>query len=208
MVYEVTEIVVDLGPLKYIPVMGRLYQRLDMVDYRPYSLSEYAARGLWELVRTVVIPLTPRRAFGFRRGVLRAFGGQIGAGVKIRKSAKIHHPWLLCIGEHSEVGDEVEIYNLGLISIGSHTVISQRAYLCAGTHDYSSIRRPLQRSKIEIGSGVWICAAAFIGPGVCVGDNAIVGAASVVTRNVDPTTVVAGNPAKKIKDRQPPVDLV
>ncbi len=99
------------------------------------------------------------------------------------------------------LGDHVHVYNLGPITIGDHTVISQDVYLCAGTHDYTQPDLPLVRPSITIGSGVWICAGAFIGPGVTIGDNAIVGARAVVTKDVPPGMIVAGNPARVIKVR-------
>jgi len=93
------------------------------------------------------------------------------------------------------------VYNLGEVRIGSHTVISQDAYLCAGTHDYTKPDMPLQLTPITIGSGVWVCAGAFVGPNVTVGDNSVVGARAVVTKDVPPGMVVGGNPARVIKPR-------
>ena len=84
------------------------------------------------------------------------------------------------MGQHSTLSEGVNIYNLGTVSIGDHTVISQDVYVCAGTHDYTQPGLPLLRPSIRIGSGVWICAGAFIGPGVSIGDNSIVGARAVV----------------------------
>jgi putative colanic acid biosynthesis acetyltransferase WcaF len=116
------------------------------------------------------------------------------------------HPWLLALGQHTVLSDGVVVYNLGPVKIGEHTVVSQDVYLCAGTHDYTRVDLPLQRPPITIGSGVWVCAGAFIGPGVTIGDNAIVGARAVVMQDVPPATIVAGNPAKVIKERPKPAD--
>jgi putative colanic acid biosynthesis acetyltransferase WcaF len=88
------------------------------------------------------------------------------------------------------------------VTIGNHSVISQDAYLCAGTHDYTQPTLPLLREPITIGHGVWIAAGAFIGPTVTVGDNCVVGARAVVMKDVPPGMVVAGNPARVIKQRQ------
>ena len=110
-------------------------------------------------------------------------------------------PWNLEIGDWSSIGEHAYIYNLGRIVIGSKTTISHRAHLCAGTHDYSNPTLPLLKPRIYIGDQAWICADAFIGPGVNIGEGAVVGARSVVIKDVEAWTVVAGNPAKRVRDR-------
>lgn len=105
------------------------------------------------------------------------------------------------MGDWSNVSAGVVVYNLGPIKIGSHTVISQNAYLCAGTHDYTKPDLPLLREPITVGDGVWIAASAFIGPGVRVENNSVVGACAVVMKDVAENVVVAGNPARVIKNR-------
>jgi len=89
----------------------------------------------------------------------------------VRKGAWIWHPWLLQIGDWTTLADDVVIYNLGPVHIGSHTVLSQGVYVCAGTHDYLQPTLPLIKPPIRIGSGVWIAAQAFIGPGVTINDK-------------------------------------
>ena len=111
-------------------------------------------------------------------------------------------PWDLEIGHHCALGDRVTLYNLGGLKIGSRTVLSQDVYVCGGTHDYTDFSYPLLREKIEIGNYVWIAAGAFIGPGVRIGDGAVIGARAVVMKDVEPWTIVAGNPARVIKQRQ------
>jgi putative colanic acid biosynthesis acetyltransferase WcaF len=110
-------------------------------------------------------------------------------------------PWNLTMGEDVSVGPRVILYNLGQLTIGQRSVLSQDVYVCGGTHDYTKSSYPLIRTPITIGDDVWIAAGAFIGPGVTIGDGAVVGARAVVVRDVPPWTVVAGNPAKVIKDR-------
>ena len=133
--------------------------------------------------------------------MLRAFGATVGPGVHVYPSAIITLPWLLEVGEWSALGDSVLVYNLGSVRIGSRVTISQRAHLCAGTHDYRQASMPLERRPISIGDAAWICADAFVGPGVSVGEGAVVGARAVVVRDVEPWTVVAGNPARVVGRR-------
>jgi len=119
----------------------------------------------------------------------------------IRPSTRIVHPWLLTLEDYAMLGDGVNVYNLGHITVGEHTVVSQNVHLCAGTHDYTKSDLPLIRSTITLGRGVWVCADAFIGPGVTVGDNTVVAARAVVVKDVEPSVVVGGNPARVIKQR-------
>ena len=179
----------------------RIFQRLDLTSPGPYSKEEYRRKLLWLLVWACFYRFLPRPLRGLRLKILRAFGATLGPGVNIRPSARIWHPWLLSMGAYSCLADDVVIYNLGPVHIGEHTVISQNTYVCAGSHDYTKPNLPLTRPTIRIGSGVWICAHAFIGPGVTIGDNAIVGAASCVSKDVPANTIVAGNPAQTVRER-------
>jgi putative colanic acid biosynthesis acetyltransferase WcaF len=178
-----------------------IFQRLDTVSGFPYSLREYVRRTLWEVVQGTLIRFSPRRAHGWRRFWLRQFGAKMADTAGTKATTLIKHPWLFSLGEYSCLSERVEIYNLGEVAIGNHTVLSQDVYVCAGTHDYTRPDLPLIRSSIGIGSGVWICAGAFIGPGVLVGDNAVVGARAVVTKDIPEGMIAAGNPAKAIRSR-------
>lgn len=184
---------------------ARVYQRLDTTALAPYTLGEYARRFAWEWVQRTLIRFSFRKAEGWRRFWLRAFGAKISRTCKIKPTTRIFHPWLLTMGEYSVIADEVDVYNLGAVEIGDHTVVSHRATLCAGTHDYTKANLPLQRPTIRIGSGVWVCTQAFVGPGVVIGDNAIVGACAVVMKDVPAGKIVAGNPAVVVKERPEPV---
>ena len=165
-----------------------------------YSRKELFLRVLWGFGK-VVFRLTPRPCFGLRRGILRAFGSKVGSNVNVYPSALIYYPWNLEINDDSSIGEWALVYNLGCVTIGERTTISQRVHLCAGTHDYRNPTLPLIKPPIEIGDEVWVCADAFIGPSVTIANGAVVGARSVVTRNVESLAVVAGNPAKFVKVR-------
>lgn len=178
-----------------------IFLRLDLSGGFPYTFTEYARRAMWLVVYTVLIRFSPGRLSAWRRFWLRLFGAKVGHACNIRPTCRIRHPWLLEVGDWSCLADNVEVYNLGPIRIGDHTVVSQNAHLCNGTHDYRVPAMPLVRPTMTIGSGIWICADSFIGPGVTVGDNSIVGARAVVTRDVPAGVIVAGNPATVVKDR-------
>jgi putative colanic acid biosynthesis acetyltransferase WcaF len=178
-----------------------IFQRLDQTSRAPYSSGEYLRRFLWLLVQATVFRLPIPRAYAWRRFWLRLFGAKLGTAAAVHSSTRIMHPWLLELGDWSAVGPGVVIYNLGPIKIGSHTVISQETYLCAGTHDYTKPDLPLLRPPITISDGVWIAAQAFVGPGVNIGSNSIIGARSVVVADLPANVLAAGNPCRVLKPR-------
>ena len=165
-----------------------------------YSRKDLFLRVLWGFGK-LAFRLTPRPCFGLRRSILRSFGAKIGDHVNIYPSALIYYPWNLEIRDDSSIGEWALVYNLGKVTIGARTTISQRVHLCAGTHDYKNAAMPLIKPPIEIGDEVWVCADAFIGPSVSIGERAIIAAAAVVVKDVENATIVGGNPAKKIKNR-------
>jgi putative colanic acid biosynthesis acetyltransferase WcaF len=150
---------------------------------------------LWWLIDAVAFRPSPQICYAWRRFLLRLFGAAIGKGVRIRASVTVTYPWKLEVGDFSWIGDNATIYSLGRISIGKNTVISQDAYLCAGSHRTDSPTFEIYSSPINLGDSVWIAAGAFIGPGVIVGDGAIVGARSSVFRDVPPMSICLGTPA-------------
>jgi putative colanic acid biosynthesis acetyltransferase WcaF len=165
-----------------------------------YSQSEMLRRVLWGFGK-LLFRFSPRPCFGWRRFVLRCFGAKIGAQVHLYPSTRIYYPWKLAAGDWSAIGEDVLIYNLGQVTLGRKVTISHRAHLCAGTHDYTQPDLPMLKPPIVIRDQAWICADAFIGPGVTVGEGAVVGARAVVMKNVEPWMVVAGNPARVINKR-------
>ena len=169
-------------------------------SFRKYSKEIIFKRILWSIVQPV-FRFSPRIFFSFRNFMLKTFGAKVGKNVHIYNSAHIYMPWNLEIGDWSSIGELVYVYNLGRVSIGSRATISHRAHLCAGTHDYQDATLPLLKPPISIGDQAWVCADAFIGPGIEVGEGAVVGARSVVVKDVPPWQVVAGNPARVIKKR-------
>ncbi|MGC8495373.1 MAG: putative colanic acid biosynthesis acetyltransferase [Syntrophobacteraceae bacterium] len=167
---------------------------------REYPLNVMRRRVLWEVCRPA-FRYSPRPAFGWRNMLLSLFGAQIGKHVHIYNSATIYMPWNLTIGDWSAIGEWVLVYNLGHTVMGSKTTISHRAHVCAGTHDYEDPDLPLVRERIEIGDQAWICADAFVGPGIKIGEGAIVGARAVAVKDIEPWAIVVGNPARQIGTR-------
>lgn len=165
-----------------------------------YSRPEIVRRVFWNMAMPL-FRFSPRILFGWRNFLLRLFGAKIGQEVHIYNTATVYMPWNLEIADWSCIGEHAYIYNLGKIIIGSRTTISQRAHLCAGTHDYSDPALPLLKLPIRVADQVWICADAFLSPGINVGEGAIVAARAVVTKDIEPWAIVGGNPARLIKKR-------
>lgn len=167
---------------------------------RKWTRKELLGRLLWSLC-SPLFRFSPRLLWGWRRGLLRTFGAHIGREVRIDPSARIFIPWNLKIGDWSAVGFDVLLYNLGPLEIGEKATISQRAHLCGGSHDFRDPAMPLLKCAVTIGDGAWICADAFVGPGVIVSKGAVVGARAVVVKDVEAAAIVAGNPARMIGQR-------
>lgn len=156
---------------------------------------------LWWIVQALLFKNSPQFMYGFRAWLLRAFGAQVGHKTVIRPTVTVTYPWKVSIGDYVQIGDDVVIYSLGSITIGSNSVISQRSYLCAGDHDHTDPEFTLRSHKITIGEQVWVGTDVFIAPTVSIGDGAVIGARSSVFKSMPAAMVCLGNPCKPIKSR-------
>lgn len=165
------------------------------------SLSNKARRSLWGIVNATLFRPSPRIAFGWRRFLLRTFGAKVGLRVRIYNDIRIFDPSNLVLCDDSVIGPRADLYSVGLIEVGQASIISQGSHLCGATHDFRRPDFPLLIGKISVRDGVWICADSFIGPNVTIGDRAVVGARSVVVKDVAEGSIVAGNPAREVGTR-------
>ncbi len=156
---------------------------------------------LWWIVNATIFNWSPQFAYGWRRLLLRAFGAKIGRSVIIRPSVRVTYPWKLTIGDFSWVGDNVELYTLGNIDIGANVVVSQKCYLCTGSHKYQSEKFDIYTKSIKINDEAWLATDVFISPGVNIGKGAVVGARSSVYKDMPEGMICLGNPAVPIKPR-------
>lgn len=106
------------------------------------------------------------------------------------------------MGCNVTIAPRVNVYNQGLIEIGDNSLISQDSTLCASTHDYKKVKFPLLLKPITIGKSVWVCAEAFVGPGVTINDGAVLGARAVAKKDLDAWCVYDGNPCQKVSIRK------
>jgi putative colanic acid biosynthesis acetyltransferase WcaF len=168
----------------------------------PFSMHNRIARLLWWIISALLFRPTPRNFGAWRRFLLRCFGADLGRNVQVYSGAKIWAPWNLQMGDFSCMDDDVDCYNADRISIGKNVIVSRGASLCTATHDYTDPAFPSVTHPITIGDNAWIAARAFVFPGVSIGARAVVGACAVVTHDVPPGAIVAGNPAKPIAFRK------
>ncbi len=167
-----------------------------------FSTAAKLRRFAWEVVWLLAFRPTPRWALhGWRRQLLRWFGAEIGEGCRIAPSCRVWAPWNLAMGAFSALGDGVDCYSMGHITLGSKVAVSQRTFLCAGSHDVRSLSRPLVTGPIVIEDHVWIAAECFVHPDVVIREGAVIGARSVVLKEMPAWSICAGNPCRQIKDR-------
>ncbi|MGB3300918.1 MAG: WcaF family extracellular polysaccharide biosynthesis acetyltransferase [Phormidesmis sp.] len=177
------------------------------VDLSQYHQPSYDAGGsrvamlIWWLIQAMVFPLTLHTAHGIRAGLLRLFGAKIGQDVIIRPTARFTYPWNIEIGDRTWIGDDVVLYSLAPIKIGCHCVISQKSYLCTGSHNISDPRFGLVTGELVIENGVWVATDCFVGPNVCIGANAVIGTRSTVLHSMPSAQICVGTPCQPIKPR-------
>ncbi|MGF1590841.1 MAG: hormogonium polysaccharide biosynthesis acetyltransferase HpsU [Pleurocapsa sp.] len=171
-----------------------------LIDLTSYDISNFE-RGkanwlvmLWWLIQAIAFPLSLHNFNSFRCFLLRLFGAKIGKGVVIRPSARFIYPWKVEIGDYSWIGDDVVFYCVDSITIGSHCVISQKSYLCTGSHNIENKSFALITAPIKIGNGAWVATDCFIAPGVNIGSNSVIGARSSVMKSIPSQQVAWGTP--------------
>lgn len=157
--------------------------------------------ALWHLVWLTLFRASPKPFLGWRLFLLRRFGASIRGTPYVANSAIIKIPWHLTLEDRASLGPGAEAYTLGPITLKARCTIAQQAYLCTGTHDLTDPNLPLMTGPIVIGEDAFIGVRALIMPGVVIGEGAVVGGGAVVTKDVAPWTIVAGNPARPIRER-------
>ena len=166
------------------------------------SIGTKVARALWQIVWLFLYRPTPRLFHPWRCMLLRLFGARVGKSVHPYPSSRVWAPWNLEMGDHACLSEGVDCYCVAKISIGAHSTVSQYSFLCTASRDYSKTSMPLVAEPINIGDRVWITADVFVGPGVTIGDGAMVTARSSVFSNLPPWVVARGNPAVPVKPRK------
>jgi len=182
--------------------MSDILQDTDTSSQPSFTFRNRMMRWLWNIVYVLCFRYSPKPFHFWRRLILSIFGARIARDCHVYPKAKIWAPWNLIMDEKSCLADEVNCYSMAEIKIGRKAVVSQGAHLCAGTHDYENPRFPLQAFPISIGAKAWICTESFVGPGVTIGEGAILAARAVAMKDIPEWKVYAGNPCQLIKERK------
>lgn len=184
--------------MKVFDLCNQEYDNPHYKEIKPH----YFKRILWTIINYTVFRVLIGYPMRYVRNlILRMFGARIPLFSLVYPSATIFAPWNLEIGRHVCIGPKTTIYNKDKITIGDFCVISQGTYLCTASHDITDSKNSLITAPIVIGKNVWVASDAFVGMGVTIGEGAVVGARAAVFKDVEPWTVVGGNPAKFIKQR-------
>ncbi len=166
-----------------------------------FSRYDRLRRLLWQVCWLLLYRPSPRPMHSWRAALLRLFGAQLGPNCHFYPGSRIWAPWNLLCADQVTAADGAELYNPAPMYFGSHAIVSQGAYLCGATHDFDDPAFPLIASSMRFGAYSWVCARASVAPGVSLGEGAVLGLASVATRDLDPWTVYAGAPARAIRQR-------
>jgi putative colanic acid biosynthesis acetyltransferase WcaF len=167
-----------------------------------FSLRDRLGRLAWNICWLFLYRTSPRPLHCWRVLLLRAFGAKIGPSCHFYPGSKVWAPWNLVCADQVTAGDGAEIYCPAPMRLGSHAIVSQGAYICGASHDFEDPAFPLLAFSMVIGAYAWICARASVGPGVNVGEGAVLGLGSVATRDLEPWGVYEGVPAVKVKERK------
>jgi putative colanic acid biosynthesis acetyltransferase WcaF len=166
-----------------------------------FSLRDRLRRLNWNICWAIFYRMSPRPLHSWRSFLLRLFGAKIGMNCHFYPQSKVWAPWNLICSDQVTAADGVEIYNPAPVTLGSHAILSQDAYLCGATHNYDDPGFPLLAYAMNLGAYSWVCARASVAPGVNLGEGAVLGLGSVATRNLEAWSVYAGVPAVKVKER-------
>lgn len=181
--------------------------QLDLQHYQNrHSRKNKIARVLWNMTWLLLARWTPTHGVSFfgkwRILLLKLFGAKLGWHCAVRSSARIWAPWNLMCGDCVAISEDCDIYSVDKITIGDRATISRGAFICSASHDTSSRTMELTYAPIAIGNDAWVAARAIVMPGVTINEGSVVGAGAVVVKDVEPFTIVCGNPAKFVKKRE------
>jgi putative colanic acid biosynthesis acetyltransferase WcaF len=179
------------------PVRNDLFDKSHFDRERPKAVE-----AAWYITKMIFFLSAWPWPASLKIRLLRTFGCEVGRGLVMKPRVNIHFPWKLKIGNHCWIGERTEILNLARVTLEDHSTLSYDVFLAAAGHDSSSASMAYNNRPISIGRSAWVTTRAFVGPGVTVGEGAVIGAGAVVLRDVEPNTIMVGNPAVAVAVRR------
>lgn len=186
-----------MSAVETAPVRNDLFDKSHFDRGRPKAVE-----AAWYVTKMIFFLSAWPWPASLKISLLRAFGCEVGRGLVMKPRVNIHFPWKLKIGNHCWIGERTEILNLAHVTLGDHSTLSYDVFLAAAGHDSSSASMAYKNRPIIIGRSAWVTTRAFIGPGVTVGEGAVIGAGAVVLGDVEPNSIMVGNPAKEVGVRR------
>ena len=168
-----------------------------------FALRFRLLRLIWMVVWAMFASWTPPPMRRWRNLLLRCFGAHLDDTAMVHAKSIIWWPGHLTMGRYASLAPGVICYNVAPVTIGDFASVSQRAHLCTGSHDVHSSAFPLISRPIVVQANGWVAAEAFVGPGVTIGEGAVLGARGVAAKSLAPWGIHVGNPARRIGERNP-----
>lgn len=178
-------------------------QHNSIVGSPSFSFSNRVLRAVWGVTWLLLASWTPPPLHPWRRMLLRLFGAKIASTARIYGSVHIWYPPNFEMGAYSVIGWQSNCYCQAKVTLEDFANVAQRVHLCAGTHDIDDKNFQLITKPITIKKHAWLAADVFVGPGVTVGEGAVIGARGVAFKDLKPWTVYIGNPLQELKKRKP-----
>jgi len=181
--------------MRYLPApLRHLFDRLAMNAIRRLLRSSLGQYAVAEFARQATRHHQPEAVGPFQA---------CGERVRFQQPLLIAQPEMVAIGDDVSFAAYVHIWGAGGVCIGARTMIGSHTAISSVTHDYTrpDMYATVVLKPVAIGQDVWIGAHSMIMAGVTIGEGAVIGAGSVVTQDVAPFTIVAGTPARRLKER-------
>lgn len=174
----------------------------DPYDRPNTSLRNRIRRLIWHIAYILLFRPSPRPLHKWRCFILRCFGARLAQPCYIYPKVRIWAPWNLECEDRATIADEAIIYNPALVFLGSHSIVSQQAYLCGASHDYNDPGFPMISKPIRLEPYSWVCARANVLMGVTLREGAVLGLGSLAVHDLESWTVYSGIPARPLKRRR------
>jgi len=177
-----------------------------MIEYSPVQTTPFSKAikikaRLWNFVWLFFYKPTPWFFYKYRIFILNLFGANVSYLAKPASSSFIEFPWNLTMDEYASTGEHSWIYCLDKINLGKNSCVGQFCKLITGSHNYSSSNFEMVTAPIIINEGCWLTNDVMVLQGITIGSYTVIGARSLVTKDIEDNVIAYGNPCKVSKKR-------